>query len=355
MGDSGVEQSRPGTGSGGFLRPLLAIVAVVVVLAALKAAAPLVVPIVVSVFVTVLVAPIERRLLQRGWRRLLAFAVVLAVAVLGLLVAVIAVELSLSAFIADLPAYEPGSQRILQDVLYAGKSLGLDLTHIVHTATTIQKAFSAADSLTRQLLHSLAGWTVVLVLTIFMLHEALDFPEKLRSAFGASAHLDRLAAFVDDLSGYARITTLGSALTAVGDLAVMAALGVPSAVLWAGLAFLFSYIPSVGYLMIVIPPTIATLVRYGFVRALAVLISLTVVDNAVGLIVVPRLIGKRLDVAPFWGMLSLIVWAWLLGPAGAVLAVPLTMLVKFLLDSSPATSPFGQLLAPAVPPATKRG
>lgn len=50
--------------------------------------------------------------------------------------------------------------------------------------------------------------------------------------------------------------------------------------------------------MIVIPPTIATLVRYGFGRALAVFIGLSLVDNAVGLILMPRLIGRRLDIAP---------------------------------------------------------
>lgn len=348
MAEARAEQKRARVDDD-FLRPLLAVAAVVVLLAALKAAAALVVPIIVAVFVTVLVAPFQLRLMQRGWRRITAFAVVLVATVLGLLLVVGAVELSLSAFIADLPAYEPGSQRILQDVLGAGKSLGLDLTHVVHTATAIRTAFSAADALTRQLLHSLAGWTVVLVLTIFMLYEALDFPEKLKAVFGSNPHLRRLASFVDDLSGYARITTLGSAFTAVGDFAVMALLGVPSALLWAGLAFLFSYIPSVGYLMIVIPPTIATLVRFGFVRALIVLVSLTIVDNTVGLVVLPRLIGRRLDVAPFWGMLSLVVWAWLLGPAGAVLAVPLTMFVKFLLESSPATVRLGRLLAPVMP------
>jgi predicted PurR-regulated permease PerM len=125
-------------------------------------------------------------------------------------------------------------------------------------------------------------------------------------------------------------------------------------VLWAGLAFLFSYIPSIGYIMIVIPPTIATLVRFGFGRALVVLVGLTLIDNAVGIILLPRLIGRRLDVAPFWGMLSLVVWGWLLGPAGAILAIPLTMFAKFLLDSSPSTEPLGRLVAPLDRPGPRK-
>src|SRR5574340_161365 len=90
----------------GLMGVLVDLAAVAVLVAAVKASAPLVVPIVVSVFVTVLVAPFERRLLARGWRRLPAFGLVVFLTALGLLLVVLAVELSLSAFIADLPAYE---------------------------------------------------------------------------------------------------------------------------------------------------------------------------------------------------------------------------------------------------------
>ncbi len=327
-------------------RSVVAVAAIVVILAALHGAATLVVPVLVSILVTVVVAPYQQRLIKRGWHRLVAFGLVLVLTVSGLVAIVIAVDASLSAFIADLPAYEPGSERLLQDVLDAGAKVGLDLTHLVHTTAAVRSAFSTADTLTRSLLSSVAGWTVVLVLTIFMLYEALDFPAKLRTIMGEERQLNRLAEFATGLSRFMRLMTLGAALTAVGDLAAMLLLGVPSALLWSGLAFLFSYIPSVGYIMIVIPPTVATLVRFGFTRALLVLISLTLIDNAVGVLLLPRLIGRRLDVAPFWGMLSLFVWGWLLGPAGAILAIPLTMFAKFLLEGSPATEPMGRLIAP---------
>lgn len=328
------------------VRRLLAIAAIVVVLAGLHAAATVVVPVFVALLVTAIVAPYQRRLISRGMTRWLAFGLVLTITVLGILIIVGATESSLSAFIADLPQYEPGSERLLNDTLAFGKSVGVDLTHFVHSTASVRKAFSAADSLSRSLLASIAAWTVVLVLTIFMLFEALDFPEKLVAVFGSGPHVKRLRAFAGDLSRSMSVLTVGAGITAIGDLVALVALGVPSALLWAGLAFLFSYIPSVGWLMIVLPPTIATLVRFGFARALVVLALLTIIDNVAGLIVVPRLIGKRLDIAPFWGMLGLVFWAWLLGPAGAVLAIPLTMVAKYLLESSPATQKYAALIAP---------
>jgi AI-2 transport protein TqsA len=66
-------------------------------------------------------------------------------------------------------------------------------------------------------------------------------------------------------------------------------------------------------------------------------------------VVVPRLLGRRVSIAPFWGMLSLVFWGWLLGPAGAILAVPLTMLAKFMLEGSPATEWLGRLMSPLQP------
>lgn len=353
MSDRGID-SNPATSGGRPLRVLLAASAVVIILAALHGAATLVVPIVVAVLIAVIMGPYEHQLIARGWPRLAAFGVVLAITVIGLVAIVIAVDVSLSAFIVDLPAYRPGSERLLQDVLDLGARAGLDLSHLVHVSSAIRNAFSAADTLTRSLLATFAGWTVVLILTVFMLYEALDFPEKVRGILGQSRHVKRLGDFARDLSRFMRLMTLGAALTAAGDLVVMVALGVPSAVLWAGLAFLFSYIPSIGYIMIVIPPTIATLVRFGFGRALVVLVGLTLIDNAVGIILLPRLIGRRLDVAPFWGMLSLVVWGWLLGPAGAILAIPLTMFAKFLLDSSPSTEPLGRLVAPLDRPGPRK-
>lgn len=327
-------------------RGLFVAAAIVIVLASVRAATAIVVPVVIAVLVTVVAAPFQQRLIARGMHRLGAFGIVLAAT--GVIVAGFfwAVDLSLSAFLADLPSYAPGAKQLLTDMLNLGKSVHLDFTHLVSVGSLVSKTFTEADTLTRSILSSIAGWVIALTLTGFMLHEALDFPGKVRSLLKDDSQFNRLAAFARDLSGSMAIMTVGAALTAAGDLAVLVVLGVPSALLWAALAFLLSYIPSIGSIIIVIPPTIATLVRFGLSRALLVLVLMLVIDNVVGILIVPRLVRRRLDITPLWGMLSLVFWGWLLGPAGAILAIPLTMFAKFLLESSPTTASLARLMAP---------
>jgi predicted PurR-regulated permease PerM len=324
---------------------IVAVAAVVIILGALRESAALAVPILVAALVAVVAAPYQQRLVGRGWSRLAAFALTTGATVVALIVAVAVLEAAMTSFIADLPSYAPGMEQLVRGALGLGSVVGLDLTHLVDATSAVQGLFASAGVLTQSLLTWLAEWTVVVLLVIFMLLEALDLPEKLGRLVSAPAMV-RFAGFVEDLSGYLRLAAIDATFTAVADLVILVLLGAPSAVLWAGLAFLFSFVPNVGYVMIVIPPTVATFVRYGTLRAVIVFVALSVIDVFVGTVVLPRLIGKRLGISPFWGVLSLVFWAWLIGPAGAILAVPLTITVRFLLDSSPATVPLATLIEP---------
>jgi predicted PurR-regulated permease PerM len=62
------------------------------------------------------------------------------------------------------------------------------------------------------------------------------------------------------------------------------------------------------------------------------------VDNLTG----PRFMSSGLDVTPLVGLVSLIVWGFLLGPPGALLAIPLTLALKRALKADvppPAATP----------------
>jgi predicted PurR-regulated permease PerM len=327
-------------------RVLVAIAAVVVILAALHSATVLVIPVLIAALLAVVIAPLQQRLIDRGMHRFVAFGLVAAATVVALVAVVAILEVEITAFIADLPSYAPGIEQMLTNVLQAGTAVGLHLTRLVNTTDVVRSALSAADALTQSLLSSLAEWVIVLLLVVFMLFEALDLPKKIKNILGEGGATRRLADFAATLSRFTRLTTVDASFTAVGDFVILLIMGVPSALLWAGLAFVFSYVPDVGFLMTVIPPTLATFVLYGTARALVVFIVMTVVDSFVGIVLLPKLIGERLGVAPFWGLLSLVFWSWLLGLAGTILAIPLTITVKFLLESSSATAPLGSLIAP---------
>jgi predicted PurR-regulated permease PerM len=59
--------------------------------------------------------------------------------------------------------------------------------------------------------------------------------------------------------------------------------------------------------------------------------------------------GDGMGLSPLIVVTSLVFWGWVLGPLGMVLAVPLTVILRILLDSQPQTQWVAVLLGPAVP------
>ena len=63
----------------------------------------------------------------------------------------------------------------------------------------------------------------------------------------------------------------------------------------------------------------------------------------------PRVMGDGMGLSPLIVIMSLVFWGWVLGPLGMVLAVPLTVILRILLDSQPQTQWVAVLLGPAAP------
>ena len=83
-----------------------------------------------------------------------------------------------------------------------------------------------------------------------------------------------------------------------------------------------------------IPPTALAFLEFGATKALIVLIGYVVINGGVQNFIQPKLMGAGLNLSPLVVVLSLFFWGWVLGPMGALLAVPLTMIVKdVLLDA----------------------
>jgi len=142
-----------------------------------------------------------------------------------------------------------------------------------------------------------------------------------------------------DVRQYLVITALTGLGFAVVVYVLMLAVGTDLALVWAVLAFIMNYVPNVGIILSVVPPVILTLLELGWQRALVVLTGFLVVNFVVDNLLKPRFMQSGLDVPPLVGLLSLVVWAYLLGPTGAILALPLTIAVRRVLQESDVEVP----------------
>jgi predicted PurR-regulated permease PerM len=184
----------------------------------------------------------------------------------------------------------------------------------------------------------------------FMMLEAVRYPEKLRAALASSTEaLERFAAFSDSIRGYVSINTIFGLIVAVCDTILLLALGVDFAILWGVVSFLFSFIPNFGFFAALIPPALLALVQFGFARSIAVIAGYVVMNFIVDNILKPRFVGGRLDLAPLVVVLSLLFWGWLLGPMGALAAVPLSIGLRFLFENFEESRWLAHLMSDAGP------
>ena len=152
-----------------------------------------------------------------------------------------------------------------------------------------------------------------------------------------------------DVRQYLIITALTGLGFSVLVYLLMLAVGTDLALVWAVLAFIMNFVPNVGIILSVIPPVILTLLELGWQRALVVLAGFLVLNFVVDNLVKPRFMQSGLDVPPLVGLLSLVVWAYLLGPIGTILALPLTIALRRVLQDADVD---GAGTRPGEPPAS---
>ncbi|WP_246828887.1 AI-2E family transporter [Micrococcus sp. HMSC067E09] len=147
---------------------------------------------------------------------------------------------------------------------------------------------------------------------------------------------DALIAFAQGVRRYWLVTTVFGLIVAILDVVALVIIGVPLALVWGVFSFLTNYIPNIGFVIGLIPPALLGLVEGGWPAFFAVVISYSVLNFVLQSIIQPKVAGDAVGVIPTVSFISLLFWAWVLGPLGAILALPATLLVKaILIDADP--------------------
>jgi predicted PurR-regulated permease PerM len=176
---------------------------------------------------------------------------------------------------------------------------------------------------------------MILLIMMFVLMEAHGTHTRLQAVkLSGGPDFSGLMRSADDIQKYLGVKTLISALTGVmaGILCWFFDLQYP--LLWAILAFVFNFIPAVGSTAASIPAIAEALVQHGPGHAVVVAIGYGGINFCLDNFVQPHLLGNRFGISPLVVILSVIFWGWLWGPLGMFLAVPLTMVMKVILDNT---------------------
>jgi len=301
----------------------------------LREVASLIVPLLFGVFLALVASPLVEGLARRGLRRSAALTITILVVLVLILGTVAIVGISVGQLVVLVPTYEDRLASVITSVRTLLEGLGIDadpqaLLSIIppeQIASLIRAVASTISS---------AGLAILIVVLtmIYALVGAASIRTRAERAFGPDhALLVGVQRFGIDLRRYLIVRAQLGLFAAVLVLVLLFVLGVPLPALWAFLVFAASFIPNIGVIVAVIPPTILALLDSGLGAAAAVVIGYTAINFIQDNFLQPLVLGSELNLTPLVVFVAVVVWAWVLGAAGALLAVPLTVGLVAILEA----------------------
>lgn len=316
------------------LRGLIAGACLVVILAGVKAVTPTLTPFLIALLLAQVLSPLMLFLMRRGVARGLAVTLTLVLAFVGGALVIGMVGASLTELSHRLPEY--GARlAVLRDDLFARlAALGVDTEgftslHALDPAAMLGPAASVVGTILAELGHSF----FILVITALFLIEFAVFFHALKVADPSRRTLlIRFGEMSADLQKYISITALIGVVGAVMYTILLLVAGVPFIPTWVVIYFLLGFVPVIGGVIAIIPVVMITLLEHGVERAIILLVVFAVLNFVLGDVLKPRFMQKGFEISIVAVFFSLVFWNWLLGPIGMVLAVPVTITLRKLLQ-----------------------
>jgi len=299
-------------------------------------------PVFFALVLTICVHPLRIALEKRGVPRGIATGSVITAVTLLLLTFGYAVIVAFGQFTEILSQFSDQIAAAGQDVAKWLNSLGITSTEISDAASSFDPG--TLIGFVGGIVGGLTGWiTIGVIIFTMLLLMAMDagfVPTLFRQLYPVRPLVvGSLVAYGHNVRRYMVVTTvLGLAQGFVNWIALVI-LQVPGAFIWGLLAFICSFIPNVGYFLAIIPPIIFGYLVGGWPTVIAVIVVYGVINAVIQSIIQPRVVGRAVSLSQTITFFSVLFWAVVIGPIGAILAIPLTLLVRLLLvDTNPQMS-----------------
>jgi predicted PurR-regulated permease PerM len=280
------------------------------------------------------VAPAENFLWRVGWPGWVRTAALLVLVYAILIAIAVGIILSVARLATQLPRYASQSDALVGSLLQHLAAVGVGPEQLKQAASSL--SLGKLAPVLGALLTSIAGlatnFVFLVALLLFLSIETSGAAHRL-----ASIEVDRpgvteaLAHFAWGTRQYLLVTTVFGLIVAALETIALAVLHIPLAITWGLLSCLTNYIPYVGFIIGVAPPAVLGLLIGGPKLPVIVIAVYCLLNFIVISVTQPRFVADAVGLSITVTFLALVFWAWLLGPLGAILAIPLTLLVKALL------------------------
>jgi AI-2 transport protein TqsA len=327
--------------TGRLVAYLVAFASVFLILFGIRASASIINPILLAAVITITALPVPGILSRRGlpgWLSLV-LTILMVVLVLGLII--VTVFFSATKLATELPVYlAEGSAQASEDMTATS---GSELSIQIESVTT--SLGPVITGLLTAVIDLVVQFGLALIIFFFMISAALSLPTPARLGLEPDIPvIGKISALTGDVRKYMTVLTGVNFLVGLGDTVFLWIIGVDYALLWGLLAWFMGYIPSIGFMIALIPPVLMAYAQFGLKTALIVLVGYILINGGVENFYKPKVMGSNLRISPVIVFIGLFIWGYLLGGIGAILAVPMTMLVLIIMENFEDTRPVAILM-----------
>ncbi|MDR0527270.1 MAG: AI-2E family transporter [Spirochaetaceae bacterium] len=332
---------------------LIAFIALVLAGVVLKLTAPVTVLIIIAVFLTCVMNPLVTALERLKMPRLAAIILTSCLIIIGF-------------FIAGMILYSSGRKILSRWFIYENRLLEIYRALGGFLGFSYNENLGFIDNLWAQIevRNNIRQWTIafsngfigffknalmVVMFVIFILIEASSIKIKIALAFEnkLSSQIRKIASDIErDVTRYISVKFFISLATGVVVGIGLQIVNLEFAAVWALMQFIINFIPLIGSIAIGIFATLFALLQFwpqpGPVIAVGIIMLST--NLILGTIMEPRITGYKLNISPIIILIALLLWGWLWGFAGMVLAVPMTVIIKIICENIPVLEPVSVLL-----------
>jgi len=187
---------------------------------------------------------------------------------------------------------------------------------------------------------------LLFVLFLFPSHQKiLDKIKTNLDESGKKKLSDALLKVETHIKKYISTKTLISFFTALISGLIMWTFGVKYVFILMLLIFMLNFIPTLGSIVSTFIAFVAFVFQVGLgVPAIFLGITLTLVQQLFGNYLEPKIAGERLKISPLVILFSLFLWHWIWGPIGMIFAVPITSIIKIILENFKKTEVIAEFM-----------
>jgi len=323
----------------------------------LYVARDLLLPVFIAIFLALVLQPIVRRCCRIGLNRIGAAALTLAMVIAVIGGATYRLSTPALDWLDRIPVIAEKLEHRLYELrtsLAAAEQASEQLEQMTSNSESgTDKVVVAEQSFTNLLISGVGGFLTQAGITIGLLFFLLAFgqptTERIVQAFEERTTRRQLREVTREVeqrcAQYLRTVTVINLGVGICTGLGLWALGVPNATLWGLLACLLNYMPYLG-------PTVMMIILAGVgiasfdepLQMLAPVLVFGVITCIEGQFVTPGIVGRQMTLNPIAVFLSIVVWFWIWGVLGAIIAVPLLASTKIIAEQLPVLSPLAAFL-----------